>query len=281
MTDFDPYSPAYTKLGKAVFVQARTKDGGYVVADAVEVQGYDGETTLEMGQIVTIERELFKEPPRTKYDEEIVRLRSEKDALSQENTKLKIEAFNAEKDVKARLDKLKKYKGLEYLEDFIEGRVTHFILDHTNNYRIVTLEDDDMHQTDRWGCRLKREGLKLISLFGQSNGDLTWKVNQYRDGSGSIWSEIVPCTSHEDAVERRRILIADQLSDALGYSGTDKEYKLLSAIRRAVEFGVPITAQQQALLDAQVQATTAAKKQKLQKVIDDAQTELSHLEQLP
>jgi len=45
-----------------------------------------------------------------------------------------------------------------------------------------------------------REDLRLISLFGSSEGNLDWRLNYYRDGSGT-YEAIVPCTSLEEANE--------------------------------------------------------------------------------
>lgn len=60
------------------------------------------------------------------------------------------------------------------------------------------------------------ESLRLISLFGEWNGRLalTWKVNAYRDGSGSS-TTIIPCKSLQEAVEKAREIITakEHLSD--------------------------------------------------------------------
>lgn len=50
----------------------------------------------------------------------------------------------------------------------------------------ISLFDDKLKILDRWrnneSCY---EGLRLLSLYGKSNGDLEYRVNQYGDGSGS------------------------------------------------------------------------------------------------
>lgn len=40
--------------------------------------------------------------------------------------------------------------------------------------------------------------LNLLSLYGSSDGSLTWKINRYRDGSGH-YSNIYPCKTYEEA----------------------------------------------------------------------------------
>ena len=59
---------------------------------------------------------------------------------------------------------------------------------------------DIIQDIDRDGYSVRYEGLKLISMLGSSNGDISYRINQYRDGSGG-WNEIVPFSSHGQAVE--------------------------------------------------------------------------------
>lgn len=60
--------------------------------------------------------------------------------------------------------------------------------------------------------------LKLLSVFGKSNGDLEYRVNHYSDGSGG-WTKYIPCASYEAALEAVRGIAlekieADRLSEA-------------------------------------------------------------------
>lgn len=94
---------------------------------------------------------------------------------------------------------------LDTLFDFLNDEITHVVMRKWRGYGIVefgkAIEDADGTHFD---------GLKLVSLFGtRSNGarndnerslTLDWRINQYRDGSGS-WKEIIPFKSYEAAVE--------------------------------------------------------------------------------
>jgi hypothetical protein len=105
---------------------------------------------------------------------------------------------------------------LQRLRALLAGEITHFFL---NRYRpqIVTWDDEIVYQTDRnWG-RLKVEGIKLLSLFGRSDGRLDFKLHDYSDGSGSSLT-IIPCRSYEEALaEAQKQLDAEA---ALYMSGT-------------------------------------------------------------
>lgn len=41
--------------------------------------------------------------------------------------------------------------------------------------------------------------LRLLSIFGKSDGDFGWKINRWRDDSGS-WEEFIPCKNKDDAL---------------------------------------------------------------------------------
>lgn len=73
---------------------------------------------------------------------------------------------------------------------FLSGEVK-FLVKHDWRYVIEPFEDQI------------REGeydkIKLISLFGKSNGDLSWRLHRWSDGSGDNYQNIIPCQSMEEA----------------------------------------------------------------------------------
>ena len=103
---------------------------------------------------------------------------------------------------------------LETLCLFVSGQITHCVIKTWNGYQIRQLADLLSSNND-YG---RLEGIKLVSLFGcrengeRQNGDryysLAWRINQYRDGSGSE-STIWPCVSHDAAIAKIDELIAD------------------------------------------------------------------------
>ncbi|MCP4761054.1 MAG: hypothetical protein GY870_04680 [archaeon] len=81
---------------------------------------------------------------------------------------------------------------LKNLDLFLSGEIKYLLkIDHWK-YSIVEFTKEIMDQED-WIAELK-----LLTLYGKSNGDLTWRLNQYYDGSGSD-IKIIPCTSIEEA----------------------------------------------------------------------------------
>lgn len=108
---------------------------------------------------------------------------------------------------------------LQRLHALLAGEITHFFV---SRYRpqIVTWDDEIIFDSDRNYGRLSIEGIKLLSLFGRSDGRLDYRLNQYRDGSGSSSIEIVPCRSYAEALsEAQKQLDAEAAMYVAGTRG--------------------------------------------------------------
>lgn len=88
---------------------------------------------------------------------------------------------------------------LETLKKFMSGQITHIFVDGHKPEIVNWHDDNEPYQTENWHGNFKVEGIKLISLYGSSEGDLTFKINVYRDGSG-CGHQCVPASSYEEAV---------------------------------------------------------------------------------
>lgn len=90
--------------------------------------------------------------------------------------------------------------GLDLLFDFMAGKVTHFAFLSSYSPAIRTLGDDDIYCVDNYYGK-KIEKLKLFTLWGDSKGNLQYKISSYSDGSGYS-HEVVPCRSRDEAIEK-------------------------------------------------------------------------------
>ena len=89
-------------------------------------------------------------------------------------------------------------KQLATLRRFLSGEITHFYI-RSYQPEIVTWDDDDLYQKD--GYRNTRiELTRLIALFGASDGNLSYRVHQYSDGSSMGSKEVIPCASYDEAL---------------------------------------------------------------------------------
>lgn len=88
---------------------------------------------------------------------------------------------------------------LETLKAFMAGEITHlFVAGHSPE--IISWKDSNKtYDADSFYHHARLEGIKLVSLMGKSDGDLSYQLHKYRDGSGS--SETVhPAKSYEEAL---------------------------------------------------------------------------------
>lgn len=165
---------------------------------------------------------VFDNPPVHKLNESIKTLREQINGLKQEKKQLEDEINDSQNQHKARLEKFRKYKQLEMLEQFIDGKITHYV---EFGYRIKISEFKEAMEDDD-----RRPELKLLSLFGQTNGDLLWQLNRYRDGSG-IYTQVYPCVSYDHALETLQALITEEVAKTMAQPtqrvcDTVREYNL-------------------------------------------------------
>lgn len=94
---------------------------------------------------------------------------------------------------------------LDLLIDFISGDVKYLV---TESYGSIDIEEFNDTIVSKDGNRF--DSIKLLSVFGRTDGDLAYKVNQYNDGSGS-WKTIYPCKTKEEAL----VLLNDRFNEGL------------------------------------------------------------------
>ncbi|MFD3300278.1 hypothetical protein [Aquipseudomonas alcaligenes] len=88
---------------------------------------------------------------------------------------------------------------LDLLKKFAAGQVTHIFVGGYSPEIIDWLNDDKGFDVDRYNGRRTIEGIKLVSLFGYSDGSLEYRLHSYRDGSGGS-EQVFPTTSYAEAL---------------------------------------------------------------------------------
>jgi hypothetical protein len=78
--------------------------------------------------------------------------------------------------------------------DFLSGRIKWVVI---NDYDVPKIAEFSEHELCCW-WNGRCDGLKLVTLFGRSNGSLNYRINTYMDGSGSS-KEVYPFISYEEA----------------------------------------------------------------------------------
>lgn len=180
----------------------------------------------EEGQEFVIEdsarivKRIFNTPPRQSFDETIIRLKNEIKNLKKRQN---IEKENLEKVIKdgqSKLEKFQRINQLKYLEDFIENRISHYLTISMSRIEIIEIKESE-----------KDRRFKLLTLFGDTNGNLEWNLNAYVDGSG-YWETIIPCISYNQAVEELKKYIENETRK--------KDYPEKRIIDAAVKYNIHI-----------------------------------------
>jgi len=94
---------------------------------------------------------------------------------------------------------------LQTLYAFMAGEITHFFV-NAYSAEIITWGDNLPYDVDSWGGRLSIDGMKLVTLFGNSKGRLDYRINRYSDGGGTN-TRIVPCRSYEEALAKAQSVL--------------------------------------------------------------------------
>jgi uncharacterized small protein (DUF1192 family) len=209
--------------GRAVSLIAQLPDGRYLVDHIYEYEE-DEYCTPDTPFIV---EQVFDKPPVAKLNTEIAELQAEIERLEEKRQDLSDAIANAIRSNDVAMKKYCKFAELKELNDFIDGKITHYLI--TDGYRpeIVEFRDTKSEYTS--------SDKKLLTLFGSSKGELRWKLNQYSDGSGSN-RVVIPCTSLEDALEK-----AQQYID--GYTTDEQKYASMGMVEFAKQYGLRISAE--------------------------------------
>ena len=180
-------SAKYTEHGDEVEVLSEF-DGGFVVQYFYEDDDQWGQQVHRYSEPMIV-KQLFDAPPSIRRAADLSDLESQIKQKREELQVVTTEIKQAKATNKELLDVLAQNEALANLKDFIDGKVTHYVTTCPyEGIRIASITEFHEEQHSR-----------LLCLFGQSKGSLTWRVNRYRDDSGT-WSECWPCRSHEEAL---------------------------------------------------------------------------------
>lgn len=120
------------------------------------------------------------------------------------------------------------------LIDFISGDVKYVVRE---KYGYLGIDEfDTTIATKEYG---RFDSIRLLSIFGKTDGSLCYRMNEYYDGSGS-WYNIYPCKTMEDALiklkEEFEFAIQNGLTDNL--VETAKKYGIIIPVDKMAEYNL-------------------------------------------
>jgi isopropylmalate/homocitrate/citramalate synthase len=221
--------------GQEVEIIQKLDDGRFLVVRIYEGSSWGHESEF-IGDEEEVVAQLFDDAPTEKYCAKIDRLQMEVEALYDRKRDIIQELKEAESQHKERMAKYHNYAGLEHLDEFIAGKITHYVTD-------VSWSSPEIKTFDEMVGEYGKNAPRLLSLFGESGGQLDWRINRYKDDSGT-WRSCIPCLSYEEAVAALAALMQEKMQkdvsirsvnicDAHGISVPDEYREAVEQKRRA------------------------------------------------
>lgn len=189
----------YTGDGRIVFVDREFDDGTALVTAGYE--DYEGSVYPGGNSFVVKLASLSPKPPVEAYSAEIKALTQRRKELCQQVRNEEMELLALKKQ---REDLLKRAK-LELLDKFVNGGITHYVQVERWDVPKILQFNATVDSYNKYERGLSK--MKMLSLYGRSDGDLEWRLNNYADGSGSD-TAVIPCASEEEAKQVLREQIA-------------------------------------------------------------------------
>lgn len=89
---------------------------------------------------------------------------------------------------------------LDLLKKVISGQITHVFIAGYSPEIFQWEEGDKTYDIDTYHGRMQVDGIKLLSVYGYSDGNLTYRLHTYRDGSGGS-DQVFPVCSYAEALK--------------------------------------------------------------------------------
>jgi len=179
--------------------------------------------------------EVFRTPPTAKLHAEVAelekRLNATRDALYQVQAQRGAE----DREYAARAKERERFAQLKTLDDYIAGRITHFFVLEGYADRASIQTKDQFLKANR--DRDYDRSMRLVSLFGDSNGNLSWRVDSYSDGSGGSHGRCFAATSHEEAIQHASKWLDSRYAEV---RKQEKKYESSSLARAAHQFNLVV-----------------------------------------
>jgi len=181
-----------------------------IITQATNCTGDDFEEYEDDGPIWELSpNQCFDAPPTMQVSEELVTLEQRAHDLRKEILELRFKLDTAQKEHDEKIGALKeRHEALTRIDEYVSGSITHYVIDDYGMPQIVSVEDtlEEMNHSRE----AKKRG-RLLTLTPDKiwTGELVWRLNLYRDGSGSE-RNVQPCASHEEALEYLQAWVNNQ-----------------------------------------------------------------------
>lgn len=183
-----PGTRVYSRSGAVAKYLAYSNNKSHLVYPEIEIFMGDGEVESDWGN-VTEWHEVFLKAPREKIEAEIMQV---------------------ENEIRARKARVLAHDKLALLDTYLsKDGITHYVGTSYRGIDIVAFKDAVID--DRYAYN--RDNLKLLTLWGNTKGDLNWCLSEYSSSNFDSHSVVYPCTSLEQARAEAQALFDEQIAN--------------------------------------------------------------------
>ena len=239
-----PGAVVYAPTGqRGLYIGPLPDSGGHAVQPEIEIGGMRGEfydTELIFAGVTNWDT-VYTVEPKLVIGEELVQLNARVEEKRGELGELRQQQAAAERESKETMARIKKAEPLRLIDDFIAGKITHLVIDSGYNGIRVEPIDKALETTDGSSSWQAAKKLRLMTLYGGSNGNLSWGLSKYSDGSDAHTEQFaIPCTSAEMATAEARRLIDKRFAELRKVP--DRPWMWVSVIKSATDLGFDVPA---------------------------------------
>lgn len=261
----------YLEDGQAVEILQKI-EGGFLVSNIFSAHSSnegdeDGDEDLFFESKSYFVKNVFDSAPTAVLDKEIARRNAQLTEMSERASVLREDIFTSEKQIRDRMNRIKQHNKLNVLDDFLAGKITHYAVLNGYTSPTIILASEAVSDESRWDKKLK-----MLTLYGDSKGDISWRMHKYSDGSGSS-DEVVPALSYDDAREHIRSFVAAKMASA------DRSHLAVldGIVAWAYEWSVDVTADISTSIAAHREGKRIKEISGLQQQIKDAKAKIEKL----
>jgi hypothetical protein len=200
----------------------------------------DDEYGPSSGEATTWKR-VFRTPPKPKLDAETAAAEKRLSDLRAEIAELRTERYAFDNEERARKDRIKLHEELADLDNFLSGKVTHYVAIH--DYR-PDLEIISVDETLEGYSGYYNYG--LLQLYPSRGYDkkIRWSVT-YRDKNNryndSKTAKVIPCCGLEEAQAKAKEITEAMVNEYL--SDEEKRSYPRELIANCKKYGIPVPQQ--------------------------------------
>ncbi len=208
MSKFETDQEVYDEHGNA-YTYIAFSQGEHIVREILEDFEYGGPYSGE----VRVLRAVFATPDsgRQKMESQLARLNDQIAAARLELHEVQGAIHSANKEVNERAERLKQHEQLAFLDDYLQGKITHYVEISAYGYGCEIIPVNSTSDIERMDRKFR-----LLTLSGSEDyrGRIHWQLNRYSDGSGSD-KTVYPCRSLEEAQAKARQFLEAALAEVL------------------------------------------------------------------